>query len=41
VNEINTEQLNQFYKETEMLFMDYKPQIKSTNRFIVYEDIAK
>lgn len=27
VNEINKEQLNQFYKEAEMLFMDYKPQL--------------
>lgn len=39
VNEINKEQLNQFYKEAEMLFMDYKPQLINTKIDLLLKEI--
>lgn len=39
VNEINTEHLNQFYKETEVLFMDYKPQLINPQTDSLFKEI--
>lgn len=38
-NEINQSQLNQFYKETELLFMDYKPLLIDPKIDLLFEEI--
>lgn len=40
INEIETEQLNLFYKETELLFMEYKPQLLYPNIQHLFKEIT-
>lgn len=40
VDEIETDKLNLFYKETELLFMEYKPQLLYPNIQFLFDEIA-
>jgi putative hydrolase of the HAD superfamily len=39
INEIETEQLNLFYTETELLFLEYKPQLLYPNIQLLFKEI--